>query len=177
MKSYHPAYSLPVIIVMLIINGCNPKMIPLKGQYPTTALEITSTKSIDSIWGNIAGLFSANGLLVKKIDRKKGLITSAKSSFTPVYTLEDKDGQLQEPQAWVVLSRVINNSKEWNPTTIYGQWSIQVTEAGKGIATIKIDPIVNCTYHPNFFVTMEARGRSTGKLEELIKISLMDSFK
>jgi hypothetical protein len=110
--------------------------IPLKGNYPNSPLEITSTKSSDSLWLNITQLFAAKGLAVKNIDKKKRLIVSTKTPFIPVYTFEDKDGQLNEPGAWVVLEKVFVRKKEWNPKTIYSQWHIQVTDTGKG-TTIK----------------------------------------
>ena len=153
---------------MTIINGCNPEIIPLKGEYHNTPFEITSTKSIDSSWSILTDLFATHGLLVKNIEKKKGLIISKKTSFIPVYTFEGNDGQLQVPGAWVVLPKVVVNEKQWNPKTIYGQWRIQITESEKG-TIIKIDPVVVCTFFPNRFTSVEALGQSTGKLEELIK--------
>jgi hypothetical protein len=176
MKSYNKPYSCAIIIVLIIITGCNPAYILLKGKYEAGPSEMTSTKPVDSIWSNLIDLFSANGLVIKNIEKKKGLVVSAKTSFIPVYTFEDKDGQLQAPQAWVVLQKVIANKKEWNPKRIYGLWSIQITETGKGTTTIKIDPIVICTYFPNMFTSVETRGQSTGKLEELIKSSLKNDL-
>jgi hypothetical protein len=173
MKRYNKSYLFAIIIALVMINGCLPASIPLKGRYETSPSKITSTKPIDSIWSTLTDLFSANGLLLKKFEKKKGLMIPAKTSFIPVYTFEDKDGQLQVPQAWVVLQKVIVNKKEWKPKRIYGQWTIQITETGNGTTTIIVDPIVICTYFPNVFTSVETRGQSTGKLEELIKRSLI----
>lgn len=162
-----------LIAALIIINGCNPNTIPFKGKYPTTQFEVNSTKSIDSIWTSVRDLFISRGLPVKTIDKKRGLIVSAKISFIPVYTFENNDGQLQEPQAWVVLHKLIVNKKEWNPKEIYGKWSIQISETEKGTTTIKVDPIVMCTYSSNMVTSVETRGQSTGKLEELIKSTLL----
>ena len=177
MRSNSKTYSVAIIIALIIINGCNPDMIPLKGKYPTIPLEITSTKSIDSTWLELTDLFAKKGLLLKNIEKKKGLIVSKKTSFIPVYTFEDKDGDLKEPEAWVVLPITIVNEKQWNPKTIYGQWSVQITGAENGTTIIKVDPIVVCTYFPNMVTSVETRGQSTGKLEELIKSSLMSRVK
>ena len=75
MKSYNKKYSFSAIIAMIIINGCNSGMIPFKGKYGTSSLEITSTKSFDTIWLNFTHLFAANGLFVKNIEKKKGWLS------------------------------------------------------------------------------------------------------
>lgn len=135
MKSNYNTYPLALIAGMIIINGCNPEIIPLKGKYETGVSEITSTKPID------------------------------------LYNFENKEGQLQEPQAWVVLHRTVMNKKERNPKIIYGQWSIQISNVGKG-TVIMMAPTVDCTFFPNMLTSIEVKGHSTGKLEELIKSSL-----
>lgn len=156
------------MISVIIVSGCNPDSIPLKGKYPITPFEITSTKSVDSTWSNLADLFASNGLLVKNIDKNKGLIVSRKTPFIPIYSFEDNDGRLQIPEAWVVLPKVIVHRKQWVPKMIYSHWHIQITETEKG-AIIKVDPVVVCTFFPNRFTSVEAPGQSTGKLEDLIK--------
>jgi hypothetical protein len=95
--------------------------------------------------------------------------------MSSIYTFEDKDGQLEQPQAWVVMPKVFNKEKEWKPGDIIGQWSIQVVESGKGVTTIKIDPSVSCAYYPKSFVRSEVQGQSTGKLEALVGQSLKNN--
>jgi hypothetical protein len=167
-------YSIAVIIVT-VVNGCTPDSIPLKGKYLDNPIEFTSTKSSDSLWLNIRQIFSEKGLVIKEIDTEKGLIVTKKTPFISVYTQEDKDGKLVEPDAWVVLEKEFTKRKVWNPKTIYGQWRIQINEPESGLTRIKIDPLVICTYYPNMFTSMEARGQSTGKLEHLIDSTLANN--
>ena len=167
-------YSIAVIIVT-VVNGCTPDSIPLKGKYLDNPIEFTSTKSSDSLWLNIRQIFSEKGLVIKEIDTEKGLIVAKKTPFISVYTQEDKDGKLVEPDAWVVLEKEFTKRKVWNPKTIYGQWRIQINEPESGLTRIKIDPLVICTYYPNMFTSMEARGQSTGKLEHLIDSTLVNN--
>jgi hypothetical protein len=176
MKSYYKPYSI-VLIIVIIINGCTPDSVPLKGKYTGNPTEFTSTKSSDSLWLNIRQIFSEKGLVIKKIDTEKGLIVTKKTPFISVYSQEDKDGKLVEPQAWVVLQKEFTKKKEWDPKTIYGEWRIQINETESGVTKIKIDPIVICTYYPNMFTSMEARGQSTGKLEHLIDSTLLKNVK
>lgn len=165
-------HSCVILAIMIVTGACDPDLVPLKGNYRVSALEITSTESTDSIWSHLTHLFTTHGLPVKSIQKKNGVIVSAKTPFISIYSLEDKDGQLQQPQAWVVMPKVVNKQKEWKAKEIYGQWSIQVTETGKGATTIKVDPIIICTYSPNLFTSVEVQGHSTGNLEELIRNSL-----
>ena len=174
MKSYYKPYSIAVIIA-IIINGCTPDSVPLKGKYTDNPIEFSSTKTSDSLWLNIKQIFSENGLVVKKIDTEKGLIVTKKTPFISVYTHEDKDGKLVEPRAWVVLQKDFTKRKVWNPKIIYGEWRIQINETESGVTKIKIDPIVICTYYPNMFTSMEVRGQSTGKLESLIDSTLVNN--
>lgn len=169
MKNYNSVYLFSFIIAIIIINSCSPVIIPLKGQYPTSPSEITSTKSIDATWSNITDLFTTAGLTVKNIDKTKGLITSSQTAFIPVYSFEDKDGHLINPQAWVVLPITVANKNEWKPKTIYSRWSIEVAETEKGTTVIKVDPVVICTYWPDMFTSAEIHSKSTGKLEQLLK--------
>jgi len=171
MKSYYKPYSIAVII-FIIVNGCTPDSVPLKGKYADDPIEFTSTKPSDSLWTNIRQIFSEKGLVVKKIDTEKGLIVTTKTHFISAYTQEDKDGKLIVPQAWVVLQKEFTKRKEWNPKIIYGEWKIQINETESGVTKIIIDPIVICTYYPNMFTSMESRGQSTGKLESLIVSTL-----
>ena len=72
MKSNYNTYPLALIAGMIIINGCNPEIIPLKGKYETGVSEITSTKPIDSVWVDITSLFLAPGVVIKTLDKEKG---------------------------------------------------------------------------------------------------------
>ena len=172
MKCYNKPYSIAAIIV-IIINGCTPESVPLKGKYIDNPLDFTSTKTSDSLWLNIRQIFSENGLVVKKVDTEKGLIVTKKTPFISVYTHEDKDGKLIEPQAWVVLQKDFTKKKVWKPKIFYGEWKIQINETQSGVTKIKIDPIVICTYFPNMFTKVETRGQSTGKLENLMDSTLV----
>jgi hypothetical protein len=150
------------------MNGCDASLAPLKGKYSDAPSEITLTLPADSIWVKIADLFSAKGLKVKSIDKIKGQIITTKSSFISAYTFEGKDGQLEEPQAWVVLPKVIRKEKQWIPKSIYSKWNIQIAETTGGQTMVKVDPVVLCTYYPNAFTVAEVSGRSTGVVEALI---------
>lgn len=172
MKITAGKYALTLMIVMAMLYGCNPNVVPLKGNYSNNPVEITSAKPVDSIWSTITDIFATNGLPVKSINRQTGIIITKKIPFNSMYTFEDDNSVLQQPQAWVVISKIFNKKKQWKPAEIFSQWTVQITESPKGTATIKIDPVVICTWFPNSFTTMETREQSTGKFEQLLKHAL-----
>lgn len=177
MRSFSKSQLLEIFFAFKTINGCHPTSIPLKGNYATRATEIVSTAPRDHVWSILAGLFTANSLAINKIDKNKGLLVTAKTSFIPIYTFEDNAGELQRSQAWVVLHKVTNNQKEWKVKSIYSRWNIQIIKTGDGTTKIKVDPIVQCIYYPNMVTSAEVRGQSTGKFEELLKQSLFNRSK
>jgi hypothetical protein len=150
------------------MNGCDASLAPLQGKYLDAPSEITLTRSADSTWLKISEIFADRGLKVKSIDKSKGQIITAKTSFISAYTFEGKDGQLENTQAWVVLPKVFSKEKQWIPKSIYSKWNIQIAETIGGRTMVKVDPVVLCTYHPNAFTVAEVSGRSTGVLEALV---------
>ena len=122
----------PLLILIMSMNCCNPNSIPIKGKYADSQSEITLTKSADSIWLRVTNLFVAKGLMVKSIDKIKGQIVTTKTPFISAYTFEDKDGQLEEPQAWVVLSKVFLKKKQWIPKEIYSQGAYKFRKRPEG---------------------------------------------
>jgi hypothetical protein len=162
-----------LIFAYILIHGCNPILVPLKGEYVTSPKETVSALSTDSIWTHIEHLFRTHGLAVKKVDKTQGIITTRKTAFIPLYTFENETGQLEEAQAWVALPKVLVKEKQSKPKSIYSQWHVQFAELGNGITSIKVDSTVLCTYYPNSFVKMETHGQSTGKLEELLRSTLV----
>lgn len=161
-----------VIFACILIYACSPVLVPLKGHYVPGSKETVSILPADSIWIHIEQLFATHGLSVNKVDKSKGIITTAKTDFIPLYTFENERGQLQEAQAWVALPKALVKEKLWKPKSIYSQWHIQFSKLARGTTSIKVDSTVLCTYYPNFFVQLETHGRSTGKFEELLRSSL-----
>ena len=70
------------------------------------------------------------------------------------------------------LPKTSVKEKQWKRKSIYSQWHIEFTNLGSGTTSIKVDPIVVCTYYQNSFGRVETSGRSTGKLKELLRSSL-----
>lgn len=173
MKTYSKIHLLVFVIGLVIIGACSSNIVLVKGKYSDAPLEITTAKHVDSIWSTITQLFNEKGLTIKKLEKEKGVIVTAKSrSFIPAYSFEDSTGNLIEPEAWIAMRQTYINNKKWTPHNIYCKWNIHVTEIGKGLSTIKVDTAVVCIWYPNMFTSMEDEGRSTGKLEELLQRSL-----
>jgi hypothetical protein len=169
MKYLTKVFSFITICLVVIGFGCTPTSVLLKGTYPSRPYEITTTKPIDSVWADLSDIFTKNGLPIKKIDKTNGLLRTKKIPINSTYTFEDNNGNLEQPEAWVVLTKEFVKEKQWKPKIIFAQWNVQITQAEGSKTFLKIDPIVITTYYPNTFTKMEARGQSTGKLESLLE--------
>lgn len=150
-----------LLIPVVLLFSCSQKIMPLKGSYPKTPIEITSTKGFDEVWDKLVDLFAQNGLSIKIIDRSSGLIISGSASLPA--TVENKDLSLQDPSAYIVVPKIYSQSSQrYIPITkmiagpyvsksyidkvdpVSGEWNVRIKKAGSG--TIVNVNLVNLTY-------------------------------
>jgi hypothetical protein len=165
---------LVTLTAITILFGCSPQMLPLKGSYLDKPFEMTSDKSVDSVWSNIIDLFATKGLSIKVIDKNSGLIVSEKTSLMSHYTFEDDNGKLKDPNAWIVLSKIRWMGTDVTPERLTGEWNVRIKSAGGGKTTINVNltNIEGTRHYSQSQYTTEKNfvfdGRSTGKFEQLI---------
>lgn len=143
-------------VCLIILVSCNTsKMIPLSGQYPATPMLFTSEKPFDKTWDNLVDLFAQRGLAIKLIDRSSGLIISDRSKLT--VTMEDKNGRVIFPDAYIVAPSHIVNGKRI-PLYVasvgaystakqvsslidyaYGDWNVRIKPNPSGGSTINVN--------------------------------------
>lgn len=123
----HKIFSLFLILSLVC---CSPKIIPLKGSYPSTPIIEYSDNSVDKVWDKIIDFFAQNGLSIKIIDRSSGLIISESSELT--WTFEDKKGNQIKPGRWVAIPMVIapGADKATSPYKVLGEWNVRIKSAG-----------------------------------------------
>lgn len=157
---------------LVAISGCNIDSIPLKSRYADHVTEFTTAKPVDSTWAVIEALFEGSGMGVKKLEKGKGRLVTKMVPAHPMYSHEDPNGQMESPEAWVIVERVLKNGKEWKAKEFFSTWNIQVDVAGAG-SRVRIDPELTCTFYPNIFTSMEFPARSTGRMEDRLRQALM----
>lgn len=140
--------------------SCAPaKMLPLTSQYPSTPMLFNSDKSFEKTWDNLIDVFAQKGLSIKIIDRSSGLIISQKSELSA--TIEDKNGKLYDPHAFIAIPCYIANGKRVpvsNPNAaaystqkkiianpVYGDWNVRIKPTASGGSTINVN-ITNLNY-------------------------------
>jgi hypothetical protein len=147
------------------------KTIPLKGTYSNGNFEKTTSMSKDAVWENIIEFFAKNGLPIKLIDRSSGLIISNESYLT--WTFENSKGQLQNPQAWVVLAKQINpnNKTPIKYQVVTGEWNVRIKSTPANETLINVN-LVNVKYTSMFTTTatqfIPGMFQSTGVFENRI---------
>ena len=127
-------------LTVIFLFSCSPKIIPLKGTYPPPPIEISSTKSFDEVWDKLIDLFAQKGLSIRIIDRSSGLIISSKSAL--LYTIENKNGSLKDPTAYIVVPKYYNAGvKKYYPVTmlgigkeypVIGDWNVRIKKSSNG---------------------------------------------
>jgi hypothetical protein len=162
------------IAIMTFLIGCSPKMLPLKGTYINKPYEITSDKSFDAVWSNMIDLFATKGLSIKVIDKNSGLIVSEKTSLISNYTIEDDNGKLIDPNAWIVISKINWMGTEVIPDRLTAEWNVRIKSnvEGKTIINVNLTNIDGSKYYAPTQYTAAQNfkfdGRSTGIFEKTI---------
>lgn len=119
--------------ILLVLAGCNNRIVPLQGTYQDQPYQIVTTASKEQVWTKLVDLFTAKGLAIKTIDKNDGIITTDHTSFLDSYAWESKGGILTNPSALVVCSKVrgaFTIPASLKPTVLTGQWAVRVKQEG-----------------------------------------------
>lgn len=180
MKAFFAAFSFTILLLFI---GCNIKTTPLKGVYQDKTFEFVTSDSKEKVWNRLLDFFTAEGLIIKTIDKTSGLIVTDVTSFLHSYTHEAKDGSLINPTAQVVCSKVrgpVAFAAKSKPDVLTGQWIVRVKEeADKIIVGVKLanvdgrivlrDSSANrIVPEANYYLTV----KSTGVFEKSVKAFL-----
>jgi hypothetical protein len=161
---------------LFIFSAClSPKVIPLKGNYPSTPITFHSEKTVNAIWDNIIDFFAQKGLSIKIIDKSSGLIISDNSKLS--YSFENKYGKIKDTTAWVILNTIIDRYKNpYKPNSVSGSWNIRIKNDGTGtlinVNLVNIKAVYGSYYYSEYSHTIvepvDVKGNTTGKFEQLI---------
>lgn len=165
---------LVLIISLLAIWSCT-KIVPIKGSYQLTPVEVVSTKSKDEVWSKVIDLFAQKGLPIRLIDKSSGLIISDKVSLLNQSTWELPDGKLSDPNAWVVVEKLYSGDQFLPPTYVTGEWNVRVKEQdSKTIINVNLLNLqagigqITPTAFPVSPSTSSLRAQSLGNFERYI---------
>jgi hypothetical protein len=143
---------------LILFYGCSIKTLSLKGRYPETPIVYKTDNSFDKVWDRLVDLFAQQGLTIKIIDKSSGLMISS-NSVMPA-TVENKNGEMLDPTAYIVIPRIKNgnlvypvsgwkniNKRNLGPHDVYGEWNVRIKPDGAG-ATINVN-ITNVSFIEN----------------------------
>lgn len=158
-----------LLIFSLFLFSCVSRVVPLRHQYLPGIYEQVSEKPKANVWNSLLDFFSKNGLSIRVLDSSTGLIKSAQTRLP--WSYETKGGKLNDPQAWVVLERVIYKNKPLVLTSIVGDWNIRLKEIEEGRTYVVVN-LVNLKYNTpldtSYQPFLRATPRSTGVFERMI---------
>jgi hypothetical protein len=146
--------------------SCTTKIIPIKGEYPSTPIVYSSTQPFDSAWDKVIDLFAQKGLTIKLIDRSSGLIVSEKTVL--ITSMEDDKGKAISSLAEIVVPKYKDGSTNGRyvpisgttsgpyaavmvPRPIFGEWNVRLKKLSTGGTSININ-INNLFYLDEYIV-------------------------
>ena len=84
-------------------------------------------KPFEQVWSNVIDYVTSKGVSIKNIDKASGIIVTDDYSLTGSYTYEDKNGNLQDPGAYVLINKIKSAlGIIIPPSSINGNYNIRV---------------------------------------------------
>lgn len=158
---------LPLCVIVLSLQGCvTIGTVRIKGKYQEGPIRMEVAKSYDETWNKVIDFISDIGLNVKMVDKSSGLVISDPTSFFGQTSIEDKDGKMINPKAYIVTSRT-NDPNVKNPiknTTASYNLRVKEITPGKSVVSVLLYNI-NVQGYSDVFIH---EGRSTGNFERWV---------
>lgn len=163
-----------LIAIAIMATSCAPQQMVLKGNYAEKPFEVTINKPIEVVWSNIIDFFATKGISIKIIDKSSGLVVSEKTSFANNYTIENEDGSLKNPSAYIVVAPWKYYGATFGPQELSAEWNIRIKSLPDNKTSVNVNLTnVQGSYsrsgtqnsEPLYFTYS---GKSTGKFEILI---------
>ena len=158
-----------LFISILFFCACNPKAIPLRGNYPESPVSSIVTLPADSVISRIVSYFDQHNMPIRSLDRKIGLIVSEDVPMT--WTYEDKEGHLLKPESFVVIPHTVysGSNKAIPPRNIVGEWNIRIIDGKISISLFNMQARFSTTDQTRAALDYVRRdGKSTGVFEKRI---------
>jgi hypothetical protein len=138
----------------------------LKGNYPTN-YTVVSDRPADQIWDDLINYCAGNGIKIKVLDRKSGLIVSEWYKVAP-FTFEDKNGNPEIANAKVIIGCDSKGPFKFNcqiPNIAWAYINFKLKEENnKTSVTVRLSDLV-AWYNQNDY---SKNIRSTGVMEKEI---------
>lgn len=165
-----------------LMSSCGTTL-KLSGSYPESNQYTETSLPYDEVWSKIIDFFAVNGIPISTIDKTSGLIVASSMSFVNNYTREDKQGNMINPDAYVVIPTVRGgfgnilepNAKITGHWDMVGDWNVRIKNIdNKTLINVNLLN-VRCLYSTSGLYGSSSKIpiRSTGKFEKM----LLDTFK
>lgn len=156
-----------LLLTLCVFSSCQQKLTrPLKGNYPGDYTEV-SFKSTNQIWDSIIQYCKRNGIEIKLMDRKSGLIVSQPYAIK-TYTFENPDGIPKNLSANVIIGcETVGSFKNdcQKPVSIWANINFKLNEeSNKTLITLRLSEL-RALYSYNQYLK---EIKSTGFLEKQI---------
>jgi hypothetical protein len=170
-----------VLLVALVSKGCitsaNVVYTPLKGKYLEEPYVLVSDRSYTEVWDSVIDVLAEKGFPIKLLDKENGLVVCERSSLILNYTFEDKNGKVENMDAFVVLPNISNGTfSRILPTELSGVANIRIRKIGVSKTRINVnlnnfDILTDASFGEStkFWHAIRSTGLFEYRVAELIK--------
>lgn len=126
------------LLLFLLLSGC---AIDLTPSYTSTASNVqTIDRNYDAVWSKLVDFLANEGIAIKILDKESGLMVSEIYSFKNSYTRVGKEGNLENPAAYVVIGNLKGGfGNRLEPHRIDGNFNVRVKRVGEGQTEITVN--------------------------------------
>ncbi|MDN5479877.1 MAG: hypothetical protein L0G39_23360 [Chryseobacterium sp.] len=128
------------ITIAFILKSCQAQQQQPLTPVSSETITVESKLSKEQVWDKLVDYMAVNGFNIKIIDKQSGLVVSEDYSFTNNQTHADKNGNIINPNAYVIVRDV--KPAEY----IMGQANIRIKDNSNGGSTVNVN-IVNLRAH------------------------------
>lgn len=160
------------LLATFLLSGCTYlAFTPLKGRHQERPYVTQSNKEFEEVWDNAIEVLATGGYPIKLLDKQSGLIVCERTTLIGSFTYEDKKGEIEDPEAFIVLPRLSGGGMKYvPPKNLSGVLNILVRPLESGT---RINVNLNSFQIEVGLVEEHSREsligmRSTGRLEDTI---------
>lgn len=162
-----------VVTLVLLLSACSPTYNSFIGTHQEKPFEVQINKSPDQVWASFEKIFKDEQIPIHWKDRTGGVITSKAISFADSYSIENEDGQIDDPSARMVVARVMNGSSVIEPKEITGKWNLRVRTMNDNLSMVNVTLLTPKAHNTVNGQKTNLDIRSSGVFEKKVYAMLM----
>ena len=138
MKKNLIKYQLILTLLLLTINSCAIKTVPISSNHKQETFEIQTNKNEEKCIETILDFLTNNQISTRTIDKTNGLVVTDEVKLS--WSYESQSGKLEKANAYTIVEKKVrpSNNMPIKPSIVTGIWNFRIKETEKGETKIAI---------------------------------------